>query len=172
MVALRIQREIDHHNAVLFDNADQKHETDDGNDAEILAEKDKREKSPNTGRRKRGKNRDRMDEALIQDAEDDVNGNESGEDEQRHVGQRISEGCGGALEIGLQPRRHVHILLHFGDSRNCSAERGVGGQIEGNRNRRKLSLMVDRELFGSCFKMRERPERHRIARCRTGGSRG
>src|SRR5208282_6867649 len=101
VVALRIQREIDHHDAVLFDNADQKHETDDGNDAEILAEKDQCEKSPDTGGWKRGKNRDRMDEALVQDAEDDVDGDKSGEDEQRHVGERVAKGCGSALEIGL-----------------------------------------------------------------------
>ena len=86
MVALGVEGEVHHHDAVLFDDADEKDEADDGDDAEILMKEDQREKSADARGGKRGENCDGVDETFVEYAENDVDGDESGEDEQRHVG--------------------------------------------------------------------------------------
>src|SRR5690242_4331583 len=115
-----------------------------------------------------------MDEAFVENTEDDVNGDESGEDEQRHVGERISERGGGALEIGLNTGGHVKIGLNFGDGGDGVAERGAGGEVEGNSDGGELSLMVDGKRLGSGFEMREGAEGNGAAFCGAGraGGRG
>ena len=113
-----------------------------------------------------------MNEAFVEDAEDDVDGDECGEDEQGHVGEGVSKGSRGALEIGLQAGGHVEIGLNFGDGRDGVAERGAGSEVEGNGDGGKLSLVVDGEGLGSGFEMRERTEGDGAAFRGTGGSGG
>jgi len=57
--------------------------------------------APTPAEGQRGEDGDGVDVALIQNAEDDVDGDESGESEQRFVGERCFEGGGGALELGV-----------------------------------------------------------------------
>ena len=38
LVALRLEREVDHHDRVLLDDADQQDDADDGDDAQIVTE--------------------------------------------------------------------------------------------------------------------------------------
>ena len=85
MLAFGFEGEVDHHDAVFLDDADQQDDADDGDDAELLAKENQRQKSADAGGRQRGKNGDGMDEAFVQDAEDDVDGDERGQDQQRHV---------------------------------------------------------------------------------------
>jgi hypothetical protein len=113
-----------------------------------------------------------MDEALIQDAEDDVDRDERGKNEQRHVGERVSEGCSRALEIGLHAGGHVQVFLHFGDGGDRAAEGRVGSEVERDRDGWELPLMIDGKLLRFHFEMRERAERHGVAFSRTRGARG
>ena len=114
-LALGLEREVDDHDAVLLHNADQQDDADDGDDAEILAEDDEREQRANAGRGQRGKNCDGVDEALIEDAEHDVDGDQRGENQQRFVGERVLERRRGALEIGLQAGGKVKVLGNLVD---------------------------------------------------------
>ena len=59
---------------------------------------DQGEQRAEAGGGQRGENRDRMDEAFVEHAEDDVNGDERGEDEQRLGGERGLKNLRRALE--------------------------------------------------------------------------
>ena len=107
-----------------------------------------RQQRADAGRGQRGKNRDRVDEALVEDAEHDVDGDQRGEDQQRFVGERVLERSGGSLEIGLQAGREVQLLCDFVDVGDGRAQRGVGRKVERDRDGRELSLMVDGERLG------------------------
>ena len=87
-----------------------------------------RQQRAHAGRRQRGKNRDGMDEALIEDAEHDVDRDQRGQNQQRFVGERILERRRGALEVGLQAGREVQVLGHFFDVVDGRAQRGVAAQ--------------------------------------------
>ena len=91
VLAFGLQSEVHHHDAVLLHDADEQDDADDGHHTEILAEEDQREQRAHAGGRQRGENRDRVDEALVQDAQHDVDRDQRGQDEQRFVGQRILE---------------------------------------------------------------------------------
>ena len=59
VLALGLQREVDHHDAVLLHDADQQDDADDGDHAQILPEEHQRQQRAHAGRRQRGENRDR-----------------------------------------------------------------------------------------------------------------
>ena len=129
-LALGFQREVDHHDGVLLHDADQQDDADERDDVELHAEDQQREDRADAGRGQRGENRDRMDVALVEHAEHDVDGDERREDEDRLVGQRAAEGRGGALELGVHAGRHVQVLLRLVDGVDGVAERGAGREVE------------------------------------------
>ena len=51
MIALRIEREIDHHDRILLHDADQHDDADDRDDAEVHLEQHQRQERADTGRR-------------------------------------------------------------------------------------------------------------------------
>ena len=115
MLAFGFEREVDHHDSVLFDDSDKQDDAYDRDHAQILAEQHESEQSSHAGRRQSGKNRDGMNETFIQDAQHDVNGHQRGQNEQCFVRQRILERSRRALKIRLQAGRHVHVFLHLVD---------------------------------------------------------
>ncbi len=104
-LAFPFQGEVDHHNAILFNDADQQDDADDRHHAQILFEQDQRKQCADAGRRQRGKDGDGMDEAFIEHAENDVYRDQGGEDQQSFIGQGILEGSGGSLKAGLNAGR-------------------------------------------------------------------
>ena len=125
--------------------------------------KNQRKKRAHARRRQRGKNRNRMDEALIKNPEHDIHRHQRRKNQQRHIRQRVPERCCRPLEIRLQARRHVHVLLHLRDLRNRPSQSGVRRKIERDRYRRKLSLMRDRKRLCRRLEVREGAERHCVA---------
>ena len=98
VLALGFEREVDDHDRVLLDDADQQHDADDADHVEVLAGDHQREQRADAGRGQRRKNRHRMDEALVQHAQHDVDGDQR-RDQQEHLArQRILESLRGALE--------------------------------------------------------------------------
>src|SRR5882724_13176945 len=59
VMALGIEREVHHHDAIFFDDANQQHQADDGNYAEVQSKKNKREKCANASGGKGRKNGNR-----------------------------------------------------------------------------------------------------------------
>ena len=70
--ALSLEREVDHHDRVLLDDADQHQDADHRDDAEVEAEQPQRAERADRGRRQARQDRQGMDEALVEDAEHDV----------------------------------------------------------------------------------------------------
>src|SRR6516162_8006289 len=80
-VALRLDGEIDHHDGILLDDADQHDDTDDGNDAQIHLEEHEGEQRADAGGREPRENRDWVDEAFVENAEHDVDHDDGRENE-------------------------------------------------------------------------------------------
>src|SRR6266478_6823026 len=100
-----------------------------------------------------------MNVALVQNAENDVDGYESSQDEDGFIGQGLEKSCRGPLEGGLNARRHVQFLLRGVDGVYGVAKRPVGSQIERKSDHRKLPLMIERQSRVARVKPREGAER-------------
>ena len=143
-------------------------DADHGDDAELDAADEEREDGADAGRGQGGEDGDRMDVALVEDAQDDVDGDERGEDQDRLVGERGLEGLGGALERragseeGSATWRSAAWMAVDG-----VAERDAGRQIEGERDGRELALVTDGQRGVGRRELGERAERHLGAGART-----
>ena len=79
--ALSLERKVDHHDRVLLHDADQEHDPDDADDVEPGPRKVERQKRADARGRQRRDDGDRMGEALVEDAEHDIDRGERGEDQ-------------------------------------------------------------------------------------------
>ena len=102
LLPLGLEREIDHHDGVLLDDADQQDDPDQRNHAEIVAAEYQRQQGAYAGRRQGGQDRDGVNVAFVQDPEHDVDSDESGQDQHRLVRQRGLERFGGSLKLRLE----------------------------------------------------------------------
>ncbi len=121
------------------DDADQRHER------QVLACDLERQRRADAGRGQRRQNREGMDQAFVEDAEHDVDRDDRRQNEPRLALQRFREFGRVAVEGSGHRRRQVDGLLRRVDRRKRVAERGVGCQIEADRDSRELILMADRE---------------------------
>ncbi len=80
LVALGLQREVDHHDGVLLHDADEQDDADERDDAQVGSGEQQRKNGAYAGRGQRGENGERMDQALVEDAEHDIDGNQRGEE--------------------------------------------------------------------------------------------
>ena len=161
-LALQIEREVDHHDAVLLHDADQQDDADDRDDIQIETKEHEREQSAEAGRGQCREDRDRMHEALVEDPEHDVHGDDGGQHEQALVRQRTLEGGRGALVVGDNARRQCRLRDHLVDRGERLAERVARGEVEGNRDGRELALVIDRERLSYLLDAGERAERNGI----------
>jgi hypothetical protein len=81
LVALGCQREIDHHDRIFLHDADQQDDADQRHQAQIVVEHHQHQQCTNAGRRQRRQDGDRMDEALVQHAQHDVDHQNSRRDQ-------------------------------------------------------------------------------------------
>ena len=68
----RIEREVDHHDRIFLDDANQHYDPDNGNHAEIHFEKHQGQERTNAGGRQARENRDGVNEALIENAQHEI----------------------------------------------------------------------------------------------------
>ena len=76
LLALGGERKVDHHDGVLLHDADKKDDADDRHDRELAAADQQGQDGAHAGRRQRRQDRDRVDVALVEDPEDDVDRHE------------------------------------------------------------------------------------------------
>ncbi len=124
------KREVDHHNAVLFHDANEQDDAYQCDDAEFGSANQEGENRANTCGRQSGKNRERMDIALVKNTQHDINGYERGQNQYWLVAQRCLERCCAALKRGLNAERHSNFLLRFFDGLGRFAQRSIGRQIK------------------------------------------
>src|SRR6266849_1240081 len=157
--ALGIQGEVDHHDGILLDDANEQDDADEGDDAEVDAAEEEREDGADTGGGQGGEDGDGVDVALVEDAEDDVHGDEGGEDEEGLVREGGLEGLGGALEAGVDGGGQPDLALGGLDGADGMAGGDAGGEVEGEGDSGELALVVDGEGGGAGLDVTEGGER-------------
>ena len=80
-MALRLQGEVDHHDRVLLDDAHQENDADQADHRQVLSEQHQRQNGPDAGRRQRREDGDRMNIALIEHAEHDIDRDDGRQDQ-------------------------------------------------------------------------------------------
>ena len=170
-VPLRLERKIDHHDAVLLDDADQQDDADQRNDAELGLKEQQREHRTHSRRGQRRENGDGVNDALIENAEHDIDRGERREDEHRLVLQRLLIGARGALEAAMDGRGHADLIRCAFDGRGRSAKGCIGRKIERDRRCDEGALMIDgeRRVAGPVF-AEHRERHHLLGRCAVGRS--
>ena len=159
-----LEREVDHHDRVLLDDADQQQDADDRDDRQVHVEAFEREQRADAGRRQARENRDRVDVALVEHAEQDVDRQHRGEQQRALPGQRLLEQLRVAGEVGDDVCRAGWMLaLQRVDRVDRLAERHVGREIERDRHRRLLRLAVDLQRPDGAPHRRDLVERHELA---------
>ena len=69
---LSVESDINHHDGIFLDNADEHDEADEGVDVEVETEKHQREQRAEAGGGQARENRDGMDEAFVENAKNDI----------------------------------------------------------------------------------------------------
>ena len=113
---------------------------------------------------KRRQNGQRVDEAFVEHAEDDVDDDQRGRDQRRLAAQRGLESLRVALEGRDDRRRHADLARRLVDRVDGLAERDAGLQIERDGHRRELALMGDQQRADAvAVDVDEGRQRHRAA---------
>ena len=86
-LALGLESEVNHHDGVFLHNTNEENDADERNDAELHVKEEESKDGAHARGRKRGENGDGVNIAFVEDAENDVNGDESSQDEDRFVGE-------------------------------------------------------------------------------------
>ena len=143
LVALGVEGEVDHHDRVLLDDADEQHDADERHDAEVLAGDHQRRERADASRRQGRQDRQWVDVALVQDAEHDVDGDDRREDQRALVGQRCLEGACRSLEFGADGLGQTNLASGRLDRAHRFAKRRAGSEVERQGDGGKLRLMIE-----------------------------
>ncbi len=100
-----------------------------------MLERHQRDERADAGRRQAGDDRDRMDEALVENAEQHIGGKDRRQHQHALPFEQILEHRGGALEAGGDGRRQPGFPLDRRDRIDRLAEREAGRQIERDGDR-------------------------------------
>ena len=95
-----------------------------------------------SGEGQAGEDGERVDEALVQDAEHDVDHHDRENQQDQQAALGILEGLGGAGEGGGD-RLPAGSARQLAAPRHGVADRDAGGEVERHRHRRQLARVVD-----------------------------
>src|SRR5665213_4407301 len=165
--ALTHKSEVDHHDRVFLDDADQHQHPDDGDHAEVEAEDAQRQQRADHRRRQAGQDGQRMDEAFVENAQNDVDRQDRGKEQQPLSGGGILEYLGRPGEAGRYRGGQRKLLLDHRNLVGGVTQRHAGRQVERDGYSRKLAQLVDRQQAGYALDRGERRQRYQFA----GGSR-
>ena len=134
---------------------------------ELDVEQPQRQRRADAGGEQGREDGDRMDQALVENPEHDIDRDHRGAEQKRHARLRLLIGRGGAGEGAADGRRHADALDRVVDLGLGLAERAALGKVERDRRRRERSLVIDAERRMARGKMSEGRERdHRLERGR------
>ncbi len=142
---LDLHGKIDQHDAVLLDDADEQYDADEGDHGQIVVHRHQQQQRAEAGRRQGRDDGDGVDHALVEHAEDEIDDEQRRGDEDRHARQRVSECLGVALKARLQRERLAQVFFDLLDGAHRLTDRGAGREVERDRHRGKLTLVVDDE---------------------------
>ncbi len=130
---------------------------------EIHAEEQQREQRAHARRGQSGENRQRVDEALVQDAQHDVDHQHGHQQQHAQAADRRLERLRRALEAAADRRRHVHLALDRTHAVDGIAERDAGREVERDGHRRQLALVIDGQRLRTAGEPRHGIERNQPA---------
>ena len=104
-----------------------------------------------------------MNVAFVKDAENDVDGSESSENQDGLIGERILKGLGGSLERSVDRGWDADFAAGLLDVIDGRTERSAGRKIEGKRDGRKNALVIDGEGGAGWLVVGEGTERDELA---------
>ena len=168
VLALGDGGEVHHHDAVLLHQADEHDDADERVQAQLALEDQQRQQRAEAGRRQARQDDQRLREALVEDAEHEVDHDDGHQQDQAEAAQRILERLRRALEArrhrGRQRRGRGRLDLRHG-----IAEREAGLEVERDRHRRQLAGVADaqraRRRWSRCA---TRVQRHQLAASTSG----
>src|SRR5579872_3202564 len=140
--ALRFQGEVNHHDGILFHDADQQDNSNQRYDIQVIPGQQQRHNGAHTRRGQRGKNRNGMDIALVEDAQHNVHRNYRGQNEPGFGGERVTERRRRSLETGVNAGRNADRALRVLNGAGGVAQRSAGSQVEGQGHHWKLPLVI------------------------------
>src|SRR5581483_8557809 len=143
VVALGLDGKIDHEDAVFLDNADEEDDADNGDHAEVEARHDQENGGSDAGGRQGGKDGERVDVAFVKDAQDNIDGGQSGGDEPGFVGDRRLEGLESPGEFAMNCGGKAQPLLHRNDGVAGLAEADARSEVKGDGRGWELAIMID-----------------------------
>src|SRR5262249_44837582 len=110
-------------------------------------------------RRQSGQNRERVNEALVKDAEDEIDYQDGHADQQAHTGERRLKRGGSALEAGANGGGQ-NVARHFSDAVQSVTEGNARSQIEGDGYCWQLPEVRDGERGDTGLRSSNLIERH------------
>src|SRR4029079_7957930 len=120
-VSLSVEREIDHHDRVLFHDADEQDNSDDRDEIQLIASYQHGQESPEASGWYCRKDREWVDQALVKHSQDDVNSQERREKQPRHRRPRGLSNLRSAGETSANARWHSEITFRPLDDLRCLA---------------------------------------------------
>ena len=104
-----------------------------------------------------------MNEALVQNAQHEVDHEDRQHQQNAHPLQRCLKCLRRALERGVDRGRQIHLRSRLTDFRDGLRQRDTFAQVERDRHRRKLAEMVDGERADRGLQRRDRIQRNQRA---------
>src|SRR2546421_660074 len=105
-----------------------------------------------------------MDEALIQNAKNNVDGGERRKDEDALIGQGVLKSLSGTLEYSVNGVGNVKFAASGFNMLDGGAQRCAGSKIEREGNGRENSLVIDGKGRVGRFEMSKGAEGNQLAR--------
>jgi hypothetical protein len=129
-IALLVQGEVDHHDGVLLDDADQHDDADEGVEAQIDAEDQQGQQGAEAGGGQAGKNGQGVDEALVEDAEHDVDHQDRDQQQDAQALERGLEGLRASLQAGVERGRACSLAFQGLDASTASPSETPGSRLK------------------------------------------
>src|ERR1700722_7326257 len=138
-----VEREIDNHDRVLLDDSDKQDHAKERIEVEILAKQQQGEQRSDSRRWQTGKNGQRMNEALVKNAKNEINDHDRDQKQNTQPLERTLELRSGSLEGKGHRRRHSNFLGGASNKSSGGIKRNTAHQIELECHSGELSQMVD-----------------------------
>ena len=142
LLALSGQREVDHHDGVFLDDADQQYDADNRDNVQFAPRQPQRQQRAHARRRQGGENRYRVNKAFIQYPEDDIHRHYRSDHQPDGAAQRRLESQRAALELGADIAREFQRLFGAKDGIDRIAQRIVIRHVKRDGGDRELIEMV------------------------------
>ena len=136
-LALGGEGKVHHHDGVLLDNAHEQNDADEGNQGKVHVEDHQRQQRPQAGGGQAGEDGQRMDQAFVEHAQNDENGQQRGGQQEGKGTEGGLEHLGRPLEAALHGGRQVQLARRFLDQIRRLAQGSAGVQIERDAGRRE-----------------------------------